>query len=100
MSASAILHRPAPEPLIRSAPTIIRMGVEDMPAFREHLFRLDAKSLLHRFGGVVQRGFLFDYVERALFLNTVSFCCIMDEAVRGVGELRRLGVGSDHRAEA
>jgi GNAT superfamily N-acetyltransferase len=73
---------------------------DDLTSVREHLLRLDQESLYLRFGNTVTDAFLIQYVERMPDLDTVVFACCVDGAVRGVGELRRLGVGRDHEAEA
>jgi hypothetical protein len=84
----------------RWARSISKAPGEDLTSIRAHLLRLDREALYCRFGNVVTDDFLIQYVARAPDLETVIFGCWVNGKVRGIGELRRLGLGRDHEAEA
>jgi GNAT superfamily N-acetyltransferase len=85
---------------LRWASSISKVTDEDLLAIREHLMRLDRETLYSRFGYIVTDDFLIQYVERAPDLGAIIFGCWVDGKVRGVGELRRFGLGQHHEAEA
>ena len=59
-----------------------------MPAFRDHLLRLDPQSRRDRFSGGVSDDFLIDYAAHCFGAGDLVFGAFVDGALRGAGELR------------
>lgn len=71
---------------------ISKASAKDLLSVRDHLLRLDRSSLYSRFGNVVTEEFLIRYTEQSFHLQTAIFVCADEGKVRGIGELRRLGL--------
>lgn len=78
----AMLNDPAPPAEIR------RLWHSDMPAFRDHLLRLDAVSRHNRFGGGMSDDFIAHYAESCFGKGDLVFGAFVDGHLRGAGELR------------
>jgi GNAT superfamily N-acetyltransferase len=63
----------------------------DLPAFREHLLRLDADTRHSRFGMGASDSFVSDYADRCFALVGVTFGYFEDGMIRGAAELRDMG---------
>ena len=72
-----------------------RLWPSDMPAFRDHLLRLDAPSRHDRFAMAVSDEFLANYAERCFGIDDVIYGYFVDGVMRGAGELRGVGLGLD-----
>jgi GNAT superfamily N-acetyltransferase len=70
---------------------IRRLWPADLPAFREHLLRLDAQSRFDRFAMAVNDAFLNRYAERCFGIDDVIYGYYVDGTMRGAGELRAVG---------
>jgi GNAT superfamily N-acetyltransferase len=70
------------------APDIRRLWHADMPAFREHLLRLDSHSRHQRFGGGMSDDFLARYAENCFGQGDLVFGAFVDGQLRGASELR------------
>jgi GNAT superfamily N-acetyltransferase len=68
--------------------TIRRLWAADMPAFRDHLLRLDPQSRRDRFSGGVSDDFLVHYAAHCFGAGDLVFGAFVDGALRGAGELR------------
>jgi GNAT superfamily N-acetyltransferase len=68
-----------------------RLWPADLPAFREHLLRLDAQSRYDRFAMAVNDEFLTRYAERCFGFDDVIYGYYVDGTMRGAGELRPVG---------
>ncbi len=64
------------------------------------LLRLDGESRRNRFGGGVSDDFIRGYVDLSIGLDAVIHGFFVDGALRGAGELRRIGTGFAEEAEA
>jgi len=67
---------------------IRRLWPADMPAFRDHLLRLDARSRHQRFGGGMSDDFIIRYAENCFGQGDLVFGAFIDGVMRGAGELR------------
>ena len=67
---------------------IRRLWPADMPAFRDHLLRLDAHSRHQRFGGGVSDEFVVHYAESCFGQGDLVFGAFIAGEMRGAGELR------------
>ena len=67
---------------------IRRLWHGDMPAFRDHLLRLDSRSRQHRFGGGMSDDFIADYAVSCFGQGDLVFGAFVDGRLRGAGELR------------
>jgi GNAT superfamily N-acetyltransferase len=67
---------------------IRRLWPADMPAFRDHLLRLDARSRHERFGGGMSDDFVIRYAENCFGQGDLVFGAFIDGVMRGAGELR------------
>ena len=65
---------------------IRRLSSADLPAFQNHLLRLDPPARRSRFSGAVANSFLKAYAERAFAPERLIFGLIVDEEIRGVSE--------------
>ncbi|WP_294539876.1 GNAT family N-acetyltransferase [uncultured Rhodoblastus sp.] len=70
---------------------IRRLWPADLPAFREHLLRLDTQSRFDRFAMAVNDAFLIRYAERCFGIDDVIYGYYVDGTMRGAGELRAVG---------
>lgn len=70
-----------------------RLWPADMPAFRDHLLRLDEKSRFDRFAMAVSDDFLRNYAERCFGIDDVIYGFFVDGEMRGAAELRSVGSG-------
>ena len=86
------------EPLIDGV--IRKLWIDRAGPYRDHLLRLDAKSRRNRFGGAVSDEFIANYAELSRGLDAVMHGFFVDGTLRGVAELRPLGEGFAHEAEA
>ena len=73
---------------ISSVVDIRRLWAADMPAFREHLLRLDARSRHERFGGGMSDDFVAHYAESCFGQGDLVFGAFVDGQLHGAGELR------------
>lgn len=71
-----------------SAIDIRRLWRSDLPAFRDHLLRLDETSRHMRFGGGVSDAFIRQYAEHCYGKGDLVFGAILDGALHGAAELR------------
>ena len=67
---------------------IRRLWHADMPAFRDHLLRLDFRSRQQRFGGGMSNDFIADYAVSCFGQGDLVFGAFVDGRLRGAGELR------------
>ncbi len=72
-----------------------RLWPSDMPAFRDHLLRLDPESCHDRFAMAVSDEFLVNYAERCFGIDDVIYGYFVEGIMRGAGELRGVGLGLD-----
>ncbi|MDE2578274.1 MAG: GNAT family N-acetyltransferase [Hyphomicrobiales bacterium] len=70
-----------------------RLWPSDLPAFREHLLRLDPQSRNDRFAMAVTDEFLINYADRCFGIDDVIYGYFVDGVMRGAGELRGVGLG-------
>ncbi len=74
--------RPLPSADIR------RLWRSDLPAFRDHLLRLDETSRHMRFGGGVSDAFIRQYAEHCFGEGDLVFGAFLDGGLHGAAELR------------
>jgi GNAT superfamily N-acetyltransferase len=67
---------------------IRRLWPADMPAFRDHLLRLDARSRHERFGGGMSDDFIVHYAESCFGQGDLVFGAFIDGVMHGAAELR------------
>ena len=67
---------------------IRRLWPADMPAFRDHLLRLDARSRHERFGGGISDDFVVHYAANCFGQGDLVFGAFIEGAMHGAGELR------------
>jgi len=79
---------------------IRKLWIDRAAPYREHLLRLDAESRRNRFGGAVSDEFIANYAELSRGLDAVMHGFFVEGVLRGVAELRPLGDGFAHEAEA
>jgi GNAT superfamily N-acetyltransferase len=82
MPSSAIVRLNLPPADIR------RLWRVDMPAFREHLLRLDPQSRHERFGGGMSDDFVAQYAESCFGKGDLVFGAFVEGKLRGAAELR------------
>jgi GNAT superfamily N-acetyltransferase len=80
--------------------TIRKLWIGESGKYREHLLRLDPESRRNRFGGAVSDEFIEQFVELTLGLDAIIHGFFIDGVLRGAAELRPLGSGFAHEAEA
>ena len=68
-----------------------RLWPADLPAFRDHLLRLDAQSRYDRYAMAVNDDFLIRYAERSFGMDGVVYGYYVDGVLLGAGELRSVG---------
>lgn len=71
--------------------SIRKLWAADVPAFRDHLLRLDPATRRNRFGMVAGDEFITRYAEASFTLDTLIHGVFVDGRLIGVGELRMLG---------
>jgi GNAT superfamily N-acetyltransferase len=79
---------------------IRKLWSADAASYRAHLMRLDPVSRRNRFGGAVSDDFIAGYVGVPLGLDSVIHGFLVEGILRGAAELRPLGAGFAHEAEA
>jgi GNAT superfamily N-acetyltransferase len=79
---------------------IRKLWVGETAKYREHILRLDPESRRNRFAGGVSDEFIRNYVDLTTGLDAVIHGFFIGGAIRGVAELRPLGVRFPHQAEA
>ena len=67
---------------------IRRLWPADMPLFRDHLLRLDARSRHERFGGGMSDDFIIHYAESCFGQGDLVFGAFIDGQMHGAAELR------------
>ncbi len=67
---------------------IRRLWPADMPSFRDHMLRLDARSRHERFGGGMSDDFIVRYAESCFGQGDLVFGAFVDGRMHGAGELR------------
>jgi len=67
---------------------IRRLWPADMPVFRDHMLRLDARSRHERFGGGMSDEFIAHYAESCFGKGDLVFGAFVEANLRGAGELR------------
>jgi GNAT superfamily N-acetyltransferase len=79
-----------------------RLWPGDLPAFSDHLLRLDRSSRYDRFAMAVSDEFLSQYAQRCVSVNDVIYGYFADGVLRGAGELRLIDAGdqTERQAEA
>lgn len=87
------------DPLIEGG-VIRKLWINEADPYRDHLLRLDAESRRNRFGGAVADEFIRNYVDVSICLDAVIHGFFVDGVLRGAAELRPLGQGFAHEAEA
>ena len=87
------------DPLIEGG-VIRKLWINEADPYRDHLLRLDAESRRNRFGGAVADDFIRNYVDVSICLDAVIHGFFVDGVLRGAAELRPLGQGFAHEAEA
>jgi RimJ/RimL family protein N-acetyltransferase len=67
---------------------IRRLWSSDLPAFRDHMLRLDETSRHLRFGGGVSDAFIRQYAEHCFGKGDLLFGAFVDGGLHGAAELR------------
>ncbi len=65
-----------------------RLYKPDLPLFRDHLVRLDARTRYDRFGLQVSDAYLADYAELCFGQGAITYGYFEDGVIRGAAELR------------
>jgi len=78
---------PSPKPVLPPA-DIRRLWIADMPAFRDHMLRLDPRSRHERFGGGMSDDFIAHYAESCFGQGDLVFGAYIDGQLHGAAELR------------
>jgi GNAT superfamily N-acetyltransferase len=76
-----------PKPVLPPA-DIRRLWLADMPAFRDHMLRLDPRSRHERFGGGMSDDFIAHYAESCFGQGDLVFGAYIDGQLHGAAELR------------
>lgn len=71
--------------------SIRKLWMADIPAFREHMLRLDPATRRNRFGMAAGDDFIRRYAETSFTLDTLIHGVFVGDRLVGVGELRLLG---------
>ncbi len=77
-----------------------KLWIGEAAKYRDHLLRLDAQSRRNRLSGGVSDQFICNYVDLAGGLDMIVHGFFVGGAMRGAAELRPLGAGFSHEAEA
>ena len=67
---------------------IRRLWRSDLPAFRDHLLRLDETSRHMRYGGGVSDAFISQYAEHCFGKGDLDYGAFLDGGLHGAAELR------------
>ena len=86
------------EPLIDGV--IRKLSIDRAGPYRDHLLRLDHESRRNRFGGAVSDDFIANHADSGAELDAVMHGFFVGGILRGIAELRPLGDGFAHEAEA
>jgi GNAT superfamily N-acetyltransferase len=89
------MHEVLPEGAV-----IRKLWIGETKKFRDHVLRLDPESRRNRFAGAVSDDFIRNYVDLTGALDAVVHGFFIGETMRGAAELRPLGIGFPHQAEA
>jgi GNAT superfamily N-acetyltransferase len=79
---------------------IRKLWIGEAARYRDHLLRLDPMSRNSRFGGGVADEFIENYADSTFGLSATVHGYFADGVLRGAAELRPLGPGFSHEAEA
>ena len=79
---------------------IRKLWIGETAKYRDHVLRLDPESRRNRFAGGVSDDFVRNYVDLAAGLDAVIHGFFVGGMMRGVAELRPLGVRFPRQAEA
>ncbi|MGH6673375.1 MAG: GNAT family N-acetyltransferase [Xanthobacteraceae bacterium] len=79
---------------------IRKLWLGEADKLREHILRLDPQSRRNRFGGAVSDDYIRKYADLSPAIDGVVHGCFIDGALRGAAELRPVGPGLPHQAEA
>lgn len=71
--------------------SIRKLWAADVPAFRDHLLRLDPPTRRNRFGMATGDAFITRYAESSFDFDTLIHGAFVDGRLVGVGELRMVG---------
>jgi RimJ/RimL family protein N-acetyltransferase len=71
-----------------SSADVRRLWPSDLPAFRDHMLRLDETSRHLRFGGGVSDAFIRQYAEHCFGKGDLVFGAFLDGGLHGAAELR------------
>ena len=77
-----------------------KLWIGETAKYRDHLLRLDPQSRRNRFSGGVSDQFIKSYVDLTGGLDTIVHGFFVGGTMRGAAELRPLGAGFPHEAEA
>ena len=77
-----------------------KLWIGETAKYRDHLLRLDTQSRRNRFSGSVSDQFIRNYVDLTPGLDTIVHGFFVGGTMRGAAELRPLGAGFPHEAEA
>jgi GNAT superfamily N-acetyltransferase len=77
---------------------IRKLWVGETEKYRAHLLRLDGDSRRNRFAGGVSDEFITNFVKLTFKLDAVLHGFFVDGVLRGVGELRMLGIPDEAEA--
>jgi GNAT superfamily N-acetyltransferase len=79
---------------------IRKLWIGETPKYRDHVLRLDPDSRRNRFAGGVSDDFVRHYADLTTSLDAVVHGFFIGGMIRGVAELRPLGVQLPGQAEA
>ncbi|MGA8614507.1 MAG: GNAT family N-acetyltransferase [Xanthobacteraceae bacterium] len=79
---------------------IRKLWIGEIDKYREHMLRLDPHSRRSRFGGGMSDESVNKYVDLSATLDAIVHGCFVDGVLRAAAELRPLGLGFPHQAEA
>ena len=79
---------------------IRKLWIGETTKYRDHILRLDPESRRNRFAGGVSDDFIRQYVDLTSGLDAIVHGFFVGDAMRGAAELRPLGTGFAHQAEA
>ncbi len=77
-----------------------KLWIGEAAKYREHLLRLDLQSRRNRFSGGVSDDFIRNYVDLTTGLDAIVHGFFVRGTMCGAAELRPLGAGFPHEAEA
>lgn len=82
-----------------TTPEIRKLWKHDIPEITQHLLRLDDETRRLRFGSFVKDGFIRNYAEHLIDVDSLVFGAFPDGQLRAIGELRGLFQPWPHDAE-